>query len=282
MPKPTKKSLLILLALAIYFGHLALAPVLTYLVYILILPNSLGWWVWFMIFIFFAAGAIVSHTFFTIRWRTYAYKLVPEVEWESLRNAQITAGIDDTTDRLGLIRRLSRPEDDKVALAINEHLNDNLEVERINLEYSHAEIKHFKVASSRIIPIVIVKLWLITLGLSGVIVLDDYKEKLFGLLYVMVTVAVYPNFAHWRHMLHRGVGFEINNQCFGSIYPKRQIIYWKDVDRFYIVKRGWRNFLVVELYLGISYQFDISLYATGGVNYFGEVMRMYWKRNEEF
>lgn len=281
MPKPTKKSLLILLAVAIYVGHLALAPALTYLVYVLLLPNSLSWWIWLLIFVLFAAGAIVSHTFFTIRWRTHAYQLVPETEWESLRNAQITAGLDDTTDRLGLIKRLSRPEDDEIAFAINQHLNDNFEVERVNLDFSHGEIKVFKVASSRLLPIAIAKVWLVTIGVFGVVAAEDYLSKLWCLVYALAAIFIYPNYAHWRHMFHRGVGFEINSKCFGSIYPNRQIIYWKDVDRFYVVKRGWRKFLVVELYLGITYQFDVSLYSIGGIDYFAELMKMYWDRNEQ-
>lgn len=79
----------------------------------------------------------------------------------------------------------------------------------------------------------------------------------------------------------KGIGFEINDQYYGSIYSHRQIIYWKDVDRFYIHKRGWRKFLVIELLIGITYHFDISLYDMGDVAYFGEMMRLYWDKNEQ-
>ncbi|MFK8161936.1 MAG: hypothetical protein AB8H12_05680 [Lewinella sp.] len=222
--------------------------------------------------------ALISHAFLLVRWRTLAYRIVPEEDWERLRRNQLIAGLDDTSDWLGLQRRFTRDQDDKVSVEIIDHLSDLDEIERVNIDFLEGGVHLFNVHRERIIGIIVIKTYLVALGVICVIVNDELWVKLFYFVIVIAAVRIYPNYPHWKYFRHGGVGFEINETCFGSIRPEKRIIYWRDVKMYKLENRGWRCFLIVELRSGSVQEFDLGLYRLGSIDYFYNLMKVYSSR----
>lgn len=122
------------LASVIYYGHLLLTPVATYLIYIHYSDEKGNWWfVLPVLWVLYALllSAIRSGLFVGGRW------LIVKYQNQSGKICVIInlTGLVDNVDCLGLIRKFSRDQDLQVTSEIGDHLNDNLEITRINYSF---------------------------------------------------------------------------------------------------------------------------------------------------
>lgn len=273
----TKANGFILSAVIIHYGHWALAIFMLFVCIDHVYP-LFGWWGALLIMILTFGVALISHAYLLVRWRTLAYQFVPEENWGQLRRSQLFAGLDDTSDWLGLQRRFSRQKDDQVVVEIIEHLSDLGEIERVNIDFLEGRVHLFDMKREIIIGTIIAKIYLVILGVGSTIAFEELWIKAFYFIIVIATVRIYPNYPHWKHYRHSGIGFEINETCFGAIKPEKQIIYWQDVKMYKLENRGWRNFLIVELRSNCIQEFDLGLYRLGSIDYFLNLMEVYYTR----